>query len=118
LPAAGNDSQNGIHCRRRATITYELTKDIVTNNIVAQLYFQLTLTWLFKYIYAWHTIDGRKKAPTSLAISMVMRIRWYGAKHIAQYGRSRATLDATGRRHQASIRPVLPRQAPWSSISA
>jgi len=38
-PAAGNDSQNGIHCHRRATIIYELTKDIVTNNIVAQLYF-------------------------------------------------------------------------------
>jgi hypothetical protein len=117
LPAAGNDSQNGIHCHRRATITYKLTKDIVTNNIVAQLYFQLTLTWLFKYIYDIQLM-AEKKAPTSLAISMVMRIRWYGAKHIAQYGRSRATLDATGRRHQASIRPVLPRQAPWSSISA
>jgi len=37
--AVGNDSQNGIHCRRWATIIYELTKDIVTNNIVAQLYF-------------------------------------------------------------------------------
>ena len=39
-----------------------------------------------------------KNAPTSLAISMAMRIRWYGAERIAQYGRSRATLDATGRR--------------------
>jgi hypothetical protein len=38
-PAVGNDSQNGINCRRRATILYELTKDKVTNNIVAQLYF-------------------------------------------------------------------------------
>ena len=27
---------------------------------------------------------------------MAMRIRWYSAEHIAQYGRSRATLDATG----------------------
>jgi hypothetical protein len=26
---------------------------------------------------------------------MAMQIRWYGAEHIAQYGRSRATLDAT-----------------------
>ena len=26
---------------------------------------------------------------------MAMRIRWYGAERIAQYGRSRATLDAT-----------------------
>ena len=31
---------------------------------------------------------------------MTMQIRWYGAKHIAQYGRSRATLDATGRRQR------------------
>jgi hypothetical protein len=38
-PVIGNDSQNGIHCQRRATIIYELTKDIVANNIVAQLYF-------------------------------------------------------------------------------
>jgi hypothetical protein len=29
---------------------------------------------------------------------------------------SRATLDATGRRHQASICPVLPWRTPWSSI--
>jgi hypothetical protein len=26
---------------------------------------------------------------------MAMRIRWYGAERIAQYGRSRAILDAT-----------------------
>jgi len=58
-----------------------------------------------------------KNAPTSLAISMAMRIRWYGAERIAQYGRSRATLDATGCRHRASIRPVLPQRTPWSSIS-
>jgi hypothetical protein len=50
------------------------------------------------------------KALTLLAISMAMQIRWYGAKCIAQYGRSRATLDATGRRHWASICPVLPRR--------
>ena len=54
-----------------------------------------------------------KKSPTSLAISMAIGIRWYSAKQIAQYGRSRATLDAT-----ASIHPVLPRQMPWSSILA
>ncbi len=34
-PAVGNDSQNGIHCSWWATITYELTKDIVTDKIVA-----------------------------------------------------------------------------------
>ena len=38
---------------------------------------------------------------------MAMRIRRYGAKCIAQYGRSRATLDASGRCHWAIIRPVL-----------
>ncbi len=37
-PAIGNDSQNGINCHRQATIIYKLTKDIVKNNIVAQLY--------------------------------------------------------------------------------
>jgi len=40
------------------------------------------------------------------------------AEHITQCGKSRATLDATGRRHWASIRPVSPRRMPWSSISA
>ena len=59
-----------------------------------------------------------KNASTSLAISMAMQIRRYGAEHITQYGRSRATLDATGRRHRASIRPVSPRRTPWSSILA
>ena len=42
-----------------------------------------------------------------LAISIDMGIRRYGAEHIVLYGRSRATLDATGRRYRASILPVL-----------
>ena len=33
-------------------------------------------------------------AHTLLAISMAMSMRWYGAKRIAHYCRSRATLDA------------------------
>jgi len=57
-----------------------------------------------------------KNGPALRAISMAMRIRWYGAECIAQYGRSRATLDATGRRHWASICPVSPRRMPWSLI--
>ena len=57
-----------------------------------------------------------KNGPASRAISMAMRIKWYGAKRIAQYGRSRATLDATGRCHRVSIHPVLPWRTPWSSI--
>jgi hypothetical protein len=36
-PTVGNDGQNG--CHWRATVIYELTKDMVTNYIVAQLYF-------------------------------------------------------------------------------
>jgi len=59
-----------------------------------------------------------KNGPASLAIMLAMHIRGYGAEHITQYGRSRATLDATGRRHWASSSPVLPRQTPWSSILA
>jgi hypothetical protein len=52
--AVGYDNQNGINCHWRATILllYELSKDIVTNNIAPQLYFELTLTWSFHYIYA------------------------------------------------------------------
>ena len=38
-PAVGNDSQNGINCRQRATIIYALTKDIVTNSIVLSFIF-------------------------------------------------------------------------------
>ncbi len=48
-----------------------------------------------------------KHAAASQTISMAMRISWYGAKRIAQYGRSRATLDASGRCHRAIICPVL-----------
>jgi uncharacterized Fe-S cluster-containing radical SAM superfamily protein len=59
-----------------------------------------------------------KNAADSLAISTAMRIRWYGAKRINQYESSRATLDATGCRHQASFCPILPRRTPWSSILA
>jgi hypothetical protein len=59
-----------------------------------------------------------KNASALRAISMAMRISWYGTERIAQYGRSRATLDATGRRHRVIIRPVAPRRTPWSSILA
>ena len=58
-----------------------------------------------------------KIAAALLAISMAMRIRRYGAEHIAQFRRSRATLDATGRAI-GQFCPVSPQQMPWSSISA
>ena len=61
-------------------------------------------------------LTTEKNGPASRAISMAMQIKRYGAERIAQYGRSRATLYATGRHHRASIHHVLPRQMPWSSI--
>jgi hypothetical protein len=115
--AVSNDSQNGIHCCRRAVIIYELTKYIVKNNIIARLYFKLTILWSFSYSYADDIkLMTDKNAPPLLAISMAMPIRWYGAERIAQYGRSRATLGATGCCHWVSIHPVSPRWMPWSSI--
>ena len=53
-------------------------------------------------------INDRKNGPALLAISMAMRISRYDAKRIAQYGRSRATLDATERNHRANICPYRP----------
>ena len=107
-PAVGNDSQNGINCRRRAAIIYELTNNILTNNTISRLYFIMTRIMLFSYGYARQIINNRKNAAASLAILMAMRIRRYGAEFIAQYGRSRATLDATGLRHRAIFAPYHP----------
>ncbi len=59
-----------------------------------------------------------KHAPALRAILMAMRISWYSAEHITQYGRARATLDATECRDQASIRPASSWWMPWSSILA
>ena len=58
-------------------------------------------------------INDRKNGPVLRAILMAVQIRWYGAEHIAQYDRFRATLDAAGRRHRAIIHPVSPQQTPW-----
>ncbi len=55
----------------------------------------MTRIMLFSYGYAQQIMNNRKNAANSLAISMAMRIRRYGAERITQYGRSRATLDAT-----------------------
>jgi len=71
---------------------------------------------LFSCGYAQQIINNRKNAVDLLAISMAMRIRRYGTERIAHCGRSRATLDATGRHHRASIHPISPQQMPWSSI--
>jgi hypothetical protein len=44
-----------------------------------------------------------KHASALRAISKAMRAGWYNAERIAQYGRSRATLDATECHDRASI---------------
>jgi hypothetical protein len=43
--------------------------------------------------------------PAKLAISMAMAMCWYVTTHIAQWRRSRASLEATGCHHWASIMP-------------
>jgi len=63
-------------------------------------------------------LTKEKHSPALRAISKAMWVRRYNAKSIAQYGRSRATLDATECCHQAIIHPVSPQRMPWSSILA
>ncbi len=41
--------------------------------------------------------------PKKVAVLMAMAMHWYITAHIAQWMRSRASLEATGRRHQESI---------------
>ncbi len=43
--------------------------------------------------------------PAKLAILMAMAMRWYVTACIARWRRSRASLEATGCRHRASIMP-------------
>jgi hypothetical protein len=43
--------------------------------------------------------------PTKLSVSMAMAMRRYITTHIAQWRRSRASLEVTGRCHWASIMP-------------
>ena len=50
------------------------------------------------------------------AISMAMMMHRCDAKCIAQCSMSRATLEATGCHHWASIRPISHWRTPWSSI--
>jgi hypothetical protein len=40
-----------------------------------------------------------KSTTDKMDLLFTMWIRRYSAKHITQYGRSKATLDATGHRH-------------------
>ncbi len=62
-------------------------------------------------------LTATKNADESLAISMAMVMQRYDARRIARWSTSRASLEATGCRHQASACAVLPRQWPWSMNS-
>ena len=57
-----------------------------------------------------------KNAPPLRANLMAMTMRRCDDKRIAQCSMSRATLEATGCLHWASIRPISLRRTPWSSI--
>ncbi len=46
-----------------------------------------------------------KNTSALLAIPMVMTMRWYATAHIAQWRRSRASLEATGHRHWEVLLP-------------
>ena len=62
-------------------------------------------------------LTATKNAGESMAISFVMAMQRYNAGCITQWSTSRASLEATGCRHQASACAVLPRQRPWSMNS-
>ena len=55
-------------------------------------------------------------APPSRAISMAVTMRRCDAKRITRCSMFRATLEATGHHHWASICPILFCWMPWSSI--
>ncbi len=54
----------------------------------------------------------RTNAPHPLAVSMATAVRWSNTDSIAQCGMSRATLEATGHRHWATNRSILPQRPP------
>jgi hypothetical protein len=58
-----------------------------------------------------------KNAGELLAILIAMRMRRYDTGQITRWSTSRASLEATGCRLQASDRIASPRRPPWSAIS-
>jgi hypothetical protein len=83
---------------------YSLALFLIDHNMVVEL-------WLCKA----NNRRMQTNPPTLQAISIAMLIRRYNAEHIAQYSRSRATLDTVEHCHWASICPLLPRRMPWST---
>jgi len=68
-------------------------------------------------VVANNEIDETKNAGKSTTISVAMAMQRYDAGHIAQWSTSRASLEATGCRHQASACAVSPCRPPWSTNS-
>jgi hypothetical protein len=76
----------------------------------------MTVTWLFSTVGN-NKINDAKNAGKLLAILIAMGMRWWDMGHIAQWSTARASMEATGCRHWASICAVLPQRPPWSAIS-
>jgi len=68
-------------------------------------------------VVANNELTATQNADKSLAISIAMAMQRYDARRITQWSTSRASLEATGCRHQASACAVLPWRPPWSTIS-
>jgi hypothetical protein len=62
-------------------------------------------------------LTATTNADESLAILMANAMQRYDARRITRWSTSRASLEATGCRHQASACAVLPRRPPWLTIS-
>jgi hypothetical protein len=60
-------------------------------------------------------IGDDKNEGKSLVILIAMAMQQHGAGRISRWSTSRASLEATGCRHQASACSVLPRWSPWST---
>ncbi len=68
---------------------------------------------LFSYGYCWwQNQQWRTNAPHPPAVLMATAVPRSNTAGIAQCGMSRATLEATGQRHQATTRYVLPQRPP------
>ena len=58
-----------------------------------------------------------KNAGKSMAISIALGMQWYNTGRIDQWSTSRASLEATGCRHQSSACVASPWWPPWSKKS-
>ncbi len=60
----------------------------------------------------WQNWQWHQHVPPPLAVTMAMAVCRCNTKHIAQCSRSRATLEATGRRHWVTTCSILPQRPP------